>query len=329
MILKYFRTNQPAILLVLPLVSLIFWAPHFFDFENAFISRGFIFESFTGLQSASPWIFKISAFICVTLQALMINALLNNTEVFSKISHVPALIYVILGSMISHRGGMEPFIFSNFFILMALRSALQVYHQNSAIGITFNIGFWIGMAALFEPVCLILIIPAIVSVLILRAADWRELLFIIIGAGLPFVMLWTLFFVLDQSLQLPEAYFQFKFNSLPYSDDPLFISFLIIMGLIVLQSLYTYFTSMRGIILRIRKMRLVLFYFSIFIILLYIGLFCTSFLPLQNQILLIPASILLSYRLIQPARPLFTDFTFYVAILFWGLFVYNLYFRVS
>lgn len=329
MILKYFRTNQPAILLVLPLVSLIFWVPHFFDFEKAFISRGFVFESLPELSNLSPWVFKISAFICITLQAFMINALLNNTEVFSKISHVPALIYVILASMMSHRGGMEPFIFSNFFILMALRSALQVYHQNSAIGITFNIGFWIGMASLFEPACLILIIPAIVSVLILRAADWRELLFIFIGAGLPFLMLWTLFFVMDKSLVLPENYFQFKFNAFPHSQSALFIFFLSMLGLIVLQSLYTYFTSMRGIILRVRKMRLVLFYFSFFLILMYTGLYFTSFSPLQNQILLIAGVILVSFRLIQPARPIFTDFTFYMVIVVWGLFVYNLYFRVS
>jgi hypothetical protein len=82
----------------------------------------------------------------------------------------------------------------------------------------------------------------------------------------------------------------------------------------------------RRLIIRIRKMRTVLLYYSFSLTLIYLWLFFTPLLPAQNQVLLIPGVILFSYLLIQHPKPFLTDTFIYVMIGIWITFVYNLYF---
>lgn len=325
MILKYFRTNQSAILLSLPLVGGLFWALHFFDSSPSFISRGFLLEKLTQELVFQPILIKSIALTLICLQSFMLNQLINGSEVFSKITHIPLLIFILLGSMLSHRGGLEPMTFANIFLLLAMTNALKVYHQNSAIGLTFNIGFWIGMAALFEPACLLLLVPALASVLILRAADWRELFFLLVGSAFPLAFLWVICFVSDTTFSFSENYFQRMMNYLPYGNSPLFNFFLVLLAFIFLGSLYFYLRSLRGVIIRTRKMRMALLYFSISLVIIYIWLYFTPFSPPQNQILLIPGVILLSFLLIHTNRPVWIDTFLYIIIGIWMIFVYNLY----
>ncbi len=326
MIIKYFRTNQSAILLALPLVGILFWAIHFFDSETAFIARGFLFEALDNHFIIPTFIIKITALVLICFQAFLINQIINQSEVFSKNTHIPLLVLIILGSMMSIRGGLEPMMISNFFLLLSIRSTLQVYHQNSAISFTFNSGFWIGMATIFEPACLFLIVPTIASVLILRAADWRELFFLLLGAAIPAFFLWVICFVSDTRIQFPDTYFEIKPNHLPYESSVLFNFFLFFAGIILLWSFYFYIRALRGLIIRIRKMRTVLLYFSFSLAILYVWLFFTPMLPAQNQILLIPGVILYSFLLIHHTKPFLTDTFLYVMIGIWITFVYNLYF---
>lgn len=326
MIIRYFRTNQSVILLSLPLVGALFWALHFFDSENAFMVRGFLFEKLNSLLTINPLVSKIIALSIICFQAYLINQILINSEVFSKTTHIPLLILIILASMLSFRGGLEPMLVANVFILLAISSTLKVYHQNSAISFTFNVGFWIGMAGIFEPACLLLVIPALVSILILRAADWRELFFLLLGGAIPTFFLWVICFATDNELNLSHSYFDFVFNHLPYEKSPLFNFFLLFTGLILLWSFYFYVKSLRGLIIRVRKMRMVLLYYSFSLLIIYGWLFFTPFLPTQNQFLLLPGVILLSYLLIHHTKPLLTDTFIYVMIGIWVTFVYNLYF---
>lgn len=326
MILKIFRTNQPAILLTLPIVAAVCWMPHFFSDAPAFLRSGLLLKLIPEDLEINPLVFKISAFTIITLQGLLFNYLLNQTEVFSRISYLPSLIFIIAGTILSYNGGWDAWIFCNLFLLLAIWNTLQVYHQNSAIGITFNIGFWIGMAALFEPLAWMAVIPAIIAVLILRAADWRELFFLLIGASLPMVFLYIVFFIVDAEFHFPFSQFKLN-NNFRLNDSPRFIAFLIVAVLIVLQSFYTYWISLRGIILRVRKMRMVLFYFSLMVILVYAFVLFGTTDQAQHQILVIPMSLMVSFRMIQPARPLLADFTFYLMLALWGIFVYNLYFQ--
>jgi len=325
MIIKYFRTNQSAILLTLPLVGCLFWAIHFFQSDEAFLFRGFLFENTIDYLSLSPYLVKSIALTIICLQAFMLNQVINQSEVFTKITHIPLLILIILASMLSYRGGIEPMMFANLFLIKAISSTLQVYHQNSAISFTFNSGFWIGMAALFEPACLLLIVPALVSILILRAADWRELLFLLIGCFLPFGFLWVICFASDVDLTFSDYYFNFKLNYLPYVYSPLFNFFLIFTSLIIIWSFYFYLKALRGLIIRTRKMRMVLLYYSFSLLIIYGWLFFTPFSPTQNQFLLLPGVILISYLLIHHPKPLLTDTFIYVMIGIWVTFVYNLY----
>lgn len=326
MIFRYFRSNQTILLLALPLVVIISWLIHFFDSTQAVQYQGFLFELVRDLGAIHPFIYKIIALILIGIQALIFTNLLNTTEIFSRVSHVSLVIFVVSASMFSFYGGLEPASFANLFILLAIKSLLSVYHQNSAISLSFDVGFWLGMAILLEPALAFLVVAAFISILILRAADWRELFFLLIGSVLPALFLSTICFVTDTEYQLSAHYFTLQKFILPYSDSALFIGYMITGSFLLFIALVYYYRSLVGLILRIRKMRLVMGYFCVSLMLVYVYLLYTPAAYISNQILVIPIAVFFSYLYTHTLRKILFDFLFYVWVILWLLFVYKLYF---
>ncbi len=326
MIFRYFRSNQTILLLALPLVVILSWLIHFFDSTEAVQYQGFLFGLLKNTNPFHPFIYKIIALIFIAIQALIFTNLLNKTEVFSRVSHVSLVVFVVTATMFSFYGGLEPALFANFFILLALTSLLRIYHQNSAIGLSFDVGFWLGMAILFEPALVLLVAATLVSILILRAADWRELFFLLVGSALPTLFLSAICFVADSDYQLPDHYFKIQKSVLPFSESTLFIGYLITGLFLLFIALIYYYRSLAGLILRIRKMRLVMGYFCITLLLVHAYLLFTPSAYVSNQLLVIPFAVFLSYLYAHTIRKILFDFLFYVWVILWLIFVYKLYF---
>lgn len=326
MIIKLFRSNQPALLLTVPFIGMVVWALHYFDQNYVFQPQGFLFKLFFEDYSIAPWIIKTIALSIICLTAIQLNNMLNEIEVFSKITHVSFLLTITFGSILSQRGGLEPVIISNFFMVLAMRSILKVYHQNSVIGLTFDAGLWVGIAVLFEPLYIICLISLLIGVLTLRAADWREILFLLIGAALPFSFLLAILFVLDITYVFPSYSLSHEVT-LPYQNSSWFYAYAILTILLFLRSLLFYWVSMNGIALRIKKQRRFILYFSISLVAVYILKTLFEGMPFSNQILLLPTSFFLSFLVIHTTKSVFIDTLLYIITILWVIFVYNLYFQ--
>lgn len=324
MIIKLFRSNQPALLLTVPFIGMVVWTLHYFDQNYVFQPQGFLFKLFFDDFSIAPWIIKTIALSIICLTAIQLNNMLNEIEVFSKITHVSFLLTITFGSILSQRGGLEPAIISNFFMVLAMRSILKVYHQNSVIGLTFDAGLWIGIAVLFEPLYIITLVSVLIGVLTLRAADWREILFLLIGAALPFSFLLAILFVFDITYIFPS--YSFSLVKIPYQNSSWFYAYTILTILLFLRSLLFYWVSMNGIALRIKKQRRFILYFSISLIIVYTLKTLFDGIPFSNQILLLPTSFFLSFLVIHTTKSIFIDTLLYIITILWAIFVYNLYF---
>lgn len=325
MVIKLFRSNQPALLLTVPLIGVVCWALHYFDDQYIFQPKGFLFELFHQNFSLAPWILKTIALALICFIAIQLNNMLNEIEVFSKITHVAFLLTITFGSILSQRGGLEPAIIANLFLVFSIRSLLKIYHQNSVIGLTFDAGFWIGIAALFEPFYVSTIVVALIAVLTLRAADWREILFLLIGTSLPFAILQSILFVADIPYHFPNFSLENKVE-IPYQNSPWFIAYCGIIILLFLRSIVFYIRSMNGIAIRVKKQRNVILYFSLMLLIVYCFtvLSDTNYFP--NQILLLPISFFLSFLVIHTPKPILIDTLLYIMTVIWVFFVYNLYF---
>ncbi len=325
MIIKLFRSNQPALLLTVPLIGLVVWSLHYFDQNYIFQPQGFLFKLLFADISIAPWIIKTIALTVICLTAIQLNNMLNEIEVFSKITHVSFLLTITFGSILSQRGGLEPAIISNFFMVLAMRSVLKVYHQNSVIGLTFDAGLWIGIAVLFEPLYILTIVGVLIGVLTLRAADWREILFLLIGTALPFSFLSAILFVVDISYVFPTFVFE-KAVTVPYQDSVWFMLYALLSVALFLRSLMFYWSAMNGVAIRIKKQRRFILYISFSLIGIYVLKIFYSDVPFSNQMLLLPISFFLSFLVIHTAKSIFIDTLLYVIMVIWVIFVYNLYF---
>lgn len=326
MIVQFYRSNQPALLLTVPFVGAVVWAMHFFDTSWELMPQGFVFDFLFEHASLPNWGWKLIALSLLILTAIQLNYLINEQEIFTKTTHIPLLFTLVFGSYLSQRGGLEPFLVANFFMVPAIRSLMRIYHQNTIIALTFDAGLWIGLAAIFEPIYILTLIVAVISIFTLRAADWREITFLFIGFGMPFLFLFTLLFVIDAKFPIPTFSLENLQPKIPFQDSPWFLSFSGLLLFLFLKSILFYLKGLSNIILRVRKQRIILLYFSVTFIVIFTLSLLTQTQSIPSSILLIPLVFLCSYHIIHTPTPILLDIQHYIIFALWGVFVYKLYF---
>ena len=205
--LSFFRTNQilSSILLVPFVVALHLYA--FFHNGPVDLSRGGLIynwvESWLPAQSYWPLIFSI---ILVSIEGVLINAMVMRHRLAREVTMIPGLIFVTIASAIPEFLFFSPLHLANLFLILGIGELMATYKKPSAAGQIFNVGFWIGMAGLCYLPYLIFLLLAFVGLNILRAFNLQERLMVASGAVVPHFLFFVYFlwndkidYFLDQS----------------------------------------------------------------------------------------------------------------------------------
>ena len=106
MLLNIYKTNQPLILVFLPIVALLIWFPSFganssIDIVNTtpifkfFVTKNHILNQFTALG-------------LLIITALVLNTTINKNEFFQQNLYLPSLISVLLISILPESNVLHP-----------------------------------------------------------------------------------------------------------------------------------------------------------------------------------------------------------------------------
>ena len=140
-------------------------------------------------------------------QAIQINRLVSINRLTSQNTLFPGVFYILLTSLSIFFIPLLPQLIANTFIIIAL---IDIFYQtrNNEIPLKiFNVGLWISLASLFYLPYILLLFPAILSVLYLRTFKWIDNFRALMGAVIPYFLLGTVFFLLNR---LPEFFGQFR-----------------------------------------------------------------------------------------------------------------------
>ena len=191
MLIRLTKSNHSAQLGLLILLILALWARNFVVITPTEIveQQTLLYSALFGWTKTYIVLAKILAFVCVCLQAFILNEIVKAHSI-SKNSIFIALIYVVLMSAQSSWQTMQPFIISNFFILGAYWYLFKIYDRKEPYGFVFNASLLLALASLFSASLLPFGLITLWIFLAYPINQWREWVITIIGFSFPFFVMY-------------------------------------------------------------------------------------------------------------------------------------------
>lgn len=184
--LSIFRTNQltAGILLLFYAVVLHvlgFWYPPVLPEITGGIANRWLAQ---WLIEHPTWHLP-SVIMLLFVQGILANSLVFRHRLTAEVNLFPGVFVVLLGSLLPTFTGYSAFLVGNIFLLLATWYLLNTFRAGSAADVIFNVGFMLGLAALFDPTYLLILVPAGVSLTLLKSGKYRDQTILLLGALLP------------------------------------------------------------------------------------------------------------------------------------------------
>ena len=206
MLVRLFRQSEPILAVVLLFLVIITASTSYFWHFRTIPANGVPFYDMTyNLFSTWPsWARVVVVSILFYSQAIHLHFLLSRHEVIAKTSWLPALMYVIIGSVLPPFQWFHPMIFVNSLLLLAIDKIFYLYKNDKPLSLDFDIGFIIGLASLFYLPIFIYIFFFGSALILLRPFSWRDWITGIIGVFLPLFFAFCYYFLTDHLMLLYE-----------------------------------------------------------------------------------------------------------------------------
>lgn len=198
MIIRFFKSNQPISIFVVPLFAILLWVSGFVNPQDIQISNitplySLLFKGLSNLKFVNTCL----ALSLLIAEAFIINYIINEHEILGKQSYMPALLYVLLMSAFPSMLTLHPGLLANLFLLLALHQLFNTYRKEVAFSQVFNAGFFVALASLFYFPAILLFLLVWVALIVFRPFIWREWIIAILGLLVPYMYLGVYYFWID------------------------------------------------------------------------------------------------------------------------------------
>jgi len=316
MVLKYFKSNQPGVLMLVPIVTAVCWLPFFFSQPAVDPGANWALE-FISPYPLDPVISKIICAVLVALQALWMNRIMNSTELFGRPTYIFSLVFIVISAICSYNGELTEAQLSLLFVLPAVDELLDMFGQRTLTNHVFKAGVLLGVATLICPVNLFLFLLPYAGLYLIRSFYWRDWLFTLIGFALPFLF----WFTIAYARQLPFIKQYLVSDTLPMlkniTDFYLFQH--VVLCILLFFGFLTYLGALNSTIIKIRKMRLLIVYMLVFGTGALIGMYTTQTARVNFQLLIIPFTAILSFYILNARFKWMASLGFYLLLAFYFL----------
>jgi hypothetical protein len=143
----------------------------------------------------------IVACLLVYLQALMINRLVIKNRMGHESSLLPGMLYVLGVSILPQFLQIHLPLLATTFLIVGLTRLYGSYKEHNAATLVFDVGFYIGIASIVEPVASVFFIIGYIGLVILRAVGIKDRLQYVAGAVVPYFLWFSISYWLDGSTE--------------------------------------------------------------------------------------------------------------------------------
>ncbi len=191
MIAGLFRSNRPAVLVLVPVLALVLFggalarpAPE----PDAVMP---LYGAVLHLARLTSWMPGLLGLLLVMGIAVQLAGLANDTEQLGRRNQLPALLFPLLLAAFDRYGPLEPALAGMPLVVLALRRVLSLGQAGGALRQVFDAGLLLGLAALFYLPYAFLVVVVWASVSVIRPFHWREYVVPLLGCVLVFYLTWA------------------------------------------------------------------------------------------------------------------------------------------
>ena len=192
MLLKTFRSQQPANYFILSVLAFLLWLPAMIKgpVEMPTLHSMPLFAWLSGIFPGRAGV--VLAWLLVVAEAFYLNILINRYEVLYKPSFLPALFYILLASFSREVMWLHPILIVNLLLLAFFDRSFALFKNPSPTRLLFDASFFLGLACLVHLPSVIFYILLLLCMGIVRTLSGREWMVTAVGYFLPayFMTIW-------------------------------------------------------------------------------------------------------------------------------------------
>ncbi len=215
-----------------------------------------IYDGLSGLTLLS----KLIAFILVLLQAIIVNGITNQYNLLGFRSYLPGIFFMLITANFPEYQVVHPMLIANLLFLAVWERLASITEKSNTYKAFFNASFFLGLATLFYPNYLYLVIIVISGMVFNRISHPREFIMIIVGFVAVWYFYFTINYIMFNKLQLDGIHFRFEFINKPFSTlrsgQLVFLSYVVVLMVIASFRLSAFVSNVK---IQIRRNLKILF----------------------------------------------------------------------
>jgi hypothetical protein len=322
MFLRLFKGSQPILIFLIPLTVALVWIKSFLHPAGGIAGMDLwsmpIYQVIHNLLIGLPVVRKLIALALLITNALLLARMNTKFIMVKSRTYLPAVFYALICSSFMAFQDLTPALVVSFLFIITLEIMFDAYSEEGLSYKFFEAAFLVSLASLTYSTMALYLVVVWIILSILRNAGWREWVFTIIGFALPYVFLYTIYYLTDRDISVNTQNILSNFTMEKGFETP-GLSTIIFHGylaLLIFMASIRLLGAYQGMKIYVRKFFMVLFYIFLFTLGIHLIFYHKSVELVFFYA--IPVSYLLTYYFLQMRSKLIGEILFTV---FLGLLV--------
>jgi len=318
MFTKIFKSDYIIQLFFFIAISILIWIKPFLSADISYLpTNAPLYDIIKWFIEDGPFIKIIISFSLLLTQSLILKNILSSNELAPKTSLLSAFLYFLMMSTVGNFQSIQPLLFGNFFLILALQVILTTYSKPESYEQIFNSTLLISLGSMFYLPIIFFVVFIWFVFLIFGLFKWREWIISILGLITPYVFLFSYYFFTNTLNDKLNTYLLF-FKNNTFNSQHFTYSNLVLFGIfgffLVISAIFS-LLNVAGKTIFYRKKNIVLIMFSLIAILsLY---YAKDYLVYHLCLLFIPFSYFFANYVMQIKRIIISETIFLILFAAW------------
>jgi len=321
MFTKIFKSDYIFQFIFLIIIAILIWIKPFLTEDISYTPVN------APLYNIFKWVFEGSVFFKVILsfslllfQSLLFKRILSSNDLAQKNSLLPAFIYLLLMSSSADYQNIQPLIFANFLLIIALQTILTTYSKPESYEQIFNATLLISLASMFYFPVIFFILFIWLVFLVFSLLKWREWAISLFGFITPYLILFSYYFLTENFAVRINTYLIY-FKEFTFHNPHFTVANIIFMAVISLLFIFSFISILsrlgeRSIFYR-KKIIVIIMFLIISLISLF---FSKEYFVFHLCMLFLPISFFLANYLMQIKKLIYSEILY---LILFGTWIYN------
>lgn len=282
MFLKFLQGGRPIQIMVLLVFALLFWLKYFIVPLPVQMSYEVypmpLFQLVSRLLEGQVFLSKVVALLLLVVNALLLSRLNMKFIVLKSRTYLPSFIFLLIASSFLPLQCLNPVVFTSILMLFAIEAILGTFKKEGLAYEYFLASFLVAVGSLFYARGAYLMFIIWIGLSLFRNIRWREWIFTILGFLLPYLFLFSWYFLAGQEL-IPR-WQGILMNFQPDHDfshfNRYYILFYAFLALLILLASRKMISSYQGLKIYVRKFYRLNFWIFAVTLMVYFGLYSRS-----------------------------------------------------